>query len=360
MTAFTRLGSSLWDWEPWRELSMPTRNLWLALYTSGEAKRHVPGLWQGSIPSMSDAARMRPDDTVDSLDDLLTRELVEYDPKTRVLRLTELPDAGEWPQNGKVILSWWRRFETVPNCGVRNAHVPTIRWLLDHGAKSSGKKVTPHHEEAWAETFAQVQIPSPRRRGMRRLSDDSDTSTRVQPSLFPSQAPLSGHDPRYPQNSQVSVDNSAVLRQQPNINHLDTVSHTVRIPDPDPDTGIGSLSSSGEPAPPRRTLTLVPGYSVEDVVDVMRGGRWEDNFSKTHQDELRARFDVWLGQRVTLEDFRFLAQASREFGDAWDARVLATADIPDRIRRARRRASELEERMRMLDEFRPQLEKSTR
>ena len=67
MSAFTRLGASLWDWEPWTDLRAQTRILWLALYTSAEAKRHVPGLWQGGIPTMADAARMPPDDVIAAL-----------------------------------------------------------------------------------------------------------------------------------------------------------------------------------------------------------------------------------------------------------------------------------------------------
>ena len=127
MTAFTRLGSSLWDWEPWTDLAPLPRVLWLALYTSAEAKRHVPGLWHGGIPSMADAARLPPDDVIDALDKLLQRELVEYDAKLRVLRLCELPDAGEYPSNGKVILGWWTKFRTVPQCPVHDSHVKLLR-----------------------------------------------------------------------------------------------------------------------------------------------------------------------------------------------------------------------------------------
>src|SRR5882724_5806912 len=95
LSAFTRLGSALWNWEPWVTRTEITRLFWLALYTSGEAKRHVPGLWQGGFPSMADAARISPDKVIDALDELLDHEMVEYDPKTRVLRLCMLPDPGE-------------------------------------------------------------------------------------------------------------------------------------------------------------------------------------------------------------------------------------------------------------------------
>ena len=106
MTAFTRLGASLWDWEPWTELpTAESRLLWLALYTSAEAKRHVPGLWQGGFGAMSDAARMRTDVVIEALDVLIDRYLVEYDRKFKVLRLCELPDTDEYPTNNKMIKS---------------------------------------------------------------------------------------------------------------------------------------------------------------------------------------------------------------------------------------------------------------
>ena len=184
MSAFTRLGASLWDWEPWTDLRAQTRILWLALYTSAEAKRHVPGLWQGGIPTMADAARMPPDDVIAALDQLLERELVEYDQKLRVLRLCGLPDAGEYPSNGKVILGWWTKFNTVPPCPVRDAHVRTIAWIIDNGSRRAGT-ATDNHKEAWSQTFGTITIPPPRRRGIRRLADSLwDTGTQVQPSLW--------------------------------------------------------------------------------------------------------------------------------------------------------------------------------
>src|SRR4029079_3664356 len=153
MTAFTRLGSSIWDWEPWTELGTCARVLWLALFTSAEAKRHVPGLWQGGIPMMADAAHMSADDVRLALDQLLERETVEFDARSRVLRLCHLPDAGEFPSNGKVILGWWTRFKTVPACPVRDAHVRTLQWILDTGAERRGTPLTPDHANAWRTTF---------------------------------------------------------------------------------------------------------------------------------------------------------------------------------------------------------------
>ena len=192
MTAFTRIGPSLWNWERWTSLSPSEQILWLALYTTAEAKRLPPGLFHGSITAMAEASHRQVDETMMSLDRLLEAELVEFDQKARILRLTELPDAGEYPSAPSILESWWGKFMILPPCAVRDAHVPTIRWILDRGAasakKNRSKRPTPLHEEIWSATFATVTVPAPRRRGLRRLLD-SDTSTAAQPGLFGERRP---------------------------------------------------------------------------------------------------------------------------------------------------------------------------
>jgi hypothetical protein len=342
MTAFTRLGSSIWDWDRWTELEASPRILWLALYTSGEAKRHVPGLWQGSFSSMADAGRMRVDDVVNALDALLDRELVEYDAKLRVLRLCELPDCGEYPSNGRVILGWWTKFNTVPPCAVRDAHVRTLQWICQEGSRRSGKTFTPNHQEAWNDTFARIVIPAPRRRGVRRLADNNDTGTSVQPSLFsPPVSPVL-HESSYPQNPQIPVYNSAVLRQLNEINVPETVSHTVsdtvshtnrirdpgsRIPDHSSLSGEGDWGrGDGE----RRVLTLVPPatpYTADDVIRALAVGPWDSSFDQSHQNAIGALIPLWVTKGRGLSDFARLADYNRHSGRVWSARVLAGCDL---------------------------------
>lgn len=383
MTAFTRLGSSIWDWDPWTDLSGDARVLWLALYTSPAAKRHLPGLWHGGIPSMADAARMTGAAVVSALDELLERDLVEYDAKLRVLRLTQLPDCGEYPANGKVIKSWWTRFRTVPDCPVRNAHIRTLRWVLDEGASRAGKQVTDHHEEAWGQTFGTVAIPSVRRRGVRTIGD-SDTSTSVQPSLFPSAASTppsgaassggNGLDERwlgsYPQVHAQAVDNSAALHQSSKIRGPETVSDTVcdthRIPDPG--SRILRSSSSGDPAwspveitnsaaphvaPP--ALRLVPPYTATDVVAVLRSeGVYDPTFESTHHDALAASIPSWVARGVTLDDFARYGQLVATSKALVSSRQLVgAADLPGDIARAKAELDQRDVRLKMLAEFMP-------
>jgi hypothetical protein len=348
MTAFTRLGSSLWDWEPWTDLAASPRILWLALYTSAEAKRHVPGLWHGAIPSMADAARMAPDEVISALDVLLERDMVEYDAKFRVLRLCELPDAGEYPNNGNVLRSWWTRFRTVPTCAVRDSHVKTIAWICDEGSRRLQKPFSPNHKAAWDETFGTIVVPPPRRRGVRRLAD-SDTSTHVQPSLFLSSVASgsgNGSAPQgesgYPHNSQPAVDISAALHQSKEISGPETVSDTIsdtnrisdlgsRIPEIRISSGEGDGGGGARPV-----LALVPPYTVQDILREMSKGNWDPAFDKGHQNALSAMIPTWVAAQVTLEDFAFLREYSQLSGPRMNARWLLGCDIAAEISRARR------------------------
>ncbi len=148
--AFTRVGSSLWDWLPFVNLDNPwSRIVWLGLYTSSYAKRLPPGLWHGGPALVAEAAKAPPMEAYESLKDLATRRMIEIDPKLWVIRLIQLPDKGERPTQGNAIRSWWTRFQTVPRCQVRDEWVTLLRWLSE--------PFTPHHDEAWNETFLAVE-----------------------------------------------------------------------------------------------------------------------------------------------------------------------------------------------------------
>lgn len=186
MSVYTKLGVKFFEWSEINALPVGPRYLWVGLYASGQGRQSVPGLFYGSITSMADAVHLPVDEVLAYLDKLLEHDLVEYDRERRVLRLTKLPDAGEAPTNGNTIRGWWRKFQIVAQCQVRDAHVATLRWIMEEWSRETGKAVSADHEKAWAETFgnpALVTIPPPRKRGVRRLLD-SDTGTNVQPSLF--------------------------------------------------------------------------------------------------------------------------------------------------------------------------------
>lgn len=310
MSDFTRLGCSIWDWEPWTALDSQARILWLALYTSSEAKRIVPGLWHGGIPTLAEASRLQPDQVWASLDTLLEHDLIEYDRKLRVIHLTVLPDAGERPMNGKHIMGWWNRFVTVPRCQVRDAHIRVLRWLVEQGV------VTEDHEKSWAKTFgdtSKVQIPPPRKRGVRRLvEDESDTSTAVQPSLFPSGASPS----ESPSENPIRKKSGSPDTVCDTVTHTVCDTHTDTDPDTDPDliSGIGGGSGEGHAAG-KPTLVLVPmppAVTEHDLVNAL----WPDPRTRpvltdTRQFELQRAISTADDSTLTQEAIVLLAEFAR-------------------------------------------------
>jgi hypothetical protein len=189
---FTKIGTGLWSWSPWLRLETGSddivgrcaRLLWLAIYTSPESKRSVPGLLNVSVGGLAELAAMPTQAAYSYFDRLLAHDLVEYDAERRVVRLTSLPDGCEAPTNGNTIRAWWRRFLSVPECEIRDAHVGTVHWMLERWSLEAGRPISADHSKAWAETFGTISIPKQVRRGVRSLLGDSDTSTPVQPSLF--------------------------------------------------------------------------------------------------------------------------------------------------------------------------------
>lgn len=288
---FTAVGVQLWNWKPFRDLeSLAARMVWLALYTTAEGKRILPGLWQGSVYALAEASSMRPDDVLVGLDILIERGLVEYDQDNRLMRLTELPDAHERACNGRMIRGWWNRFQTLPDCPLRNAHIRTLWWLLEQ------EPMTKDHHEAWQSTFAAIIVPAVRRRGVRSLRqgetaqrslfEPRDSSTL--PVVLPNELPTTEYE--IPSASSVvetvssgassvgakisdTTEHGVVCESvNPNENNnsgyrIETVSHTVGDGDGDrvrfhsssPDSGAGSTGDRGTYQPtPTPHLALVP------------------------------------------------------------------------------------------------------
>lgn len=258
MSVFTAIGSGLWTWEPFLRLERDPRDVigrctklfWIALYTTPEAKMVVPGMFVGSVSTMADACRIQPDDARTYLDRLIEDDLVEYDVQRRVLRMTELPDCGESPANGKAILGWWRRFQNVPECRVRDAHVNTLRWIMDEWCRRNQKTLSPGHQQAWTETFGRITPPPMRKRSPRHEQTDLFTASGTRPANELSTTPS---DPN--SNKLVGIDSESSWNRFQQ--------------DPDPRSGSGSLRSEGGVGG-GRVLQLVPvAVDADDLADAL-------------------------------------------------------------------------------------------
>ncbi len=270
MSGFTKLGSGLWSWRPWLDLEhshddmlgRATRLFWIALYTGREA-RQVPGLFVGSITTMAETAHVPVDDARTYLDRLLEHEMVQVDLRERVLRLTMLPDAGESPTNGKTIRGWWNRFNNIPGCAVRDAHVEVLHWIMHEWSRANGKPISADHLTAWSETFGRLPLAKFQRKRV----------VHHQTTLFEASGP--------------------------EINNLDSLSDTLsssfrKEQDPDQRSGSGSGSGSGGRAP---VLTLVPhpAFDAEDLAELLHsatGGRFPSALTREQRIALGRAIDA--------------------------------------------------------------------
>lgn len=275
----TRISPKLWSWPRWTVLDACPRLLWLALYTTPEAKRMPAGLWHGGIGALAEAATMGATDVIDSLGKLLERELIEYDKEKRVIRLTEMPDKGERPHNGSVIRGWWTSFKSVPQCAVRDAHVPFLAWLAE--------PFTNDHQRAWDDTFATVKPPKGRV-GTRQVVGPTPDR---QSSLFP--------------------DNSGTP---------DTVSDTVSDTVWDPGSGIRDLGSESEGAEVDRKKPMP--FTVADLLGALHessGGRFRGTgpFDRRLGSPITAVIRELDAQGLGLDDVRRVGQWLADGGMAY-------------------------------------------
>jgi hypothetical protein len=295
----TRISPRIWSWQRWTALDANGRVLWLALFSTPEAKRMPAGLWHGGVGALAEAASMGATDVINSLTALLDKGLIEYDKGNKVIRLTELPDKGERPHNGSVIRGWWTSFKSVPPCAVRDAHVPFLAWLAE--------PFTNDHQKAWNDTFATVKAPKGRV-GTRSVTDP--TSER-QPDLF-----------------------------HVNSGSPDTVSDTVSDTVWDPGSGIGDLGSEREggkkPPLPFTVAELLA------ALDESSGGRFRGTgpFDRRLGSPITAVIRELDAQGLGLADVRLVGQwladggmsYRDDLGPLWLAK---TGNLIDAIAQAR-------------------------
>lgn len=281
--SYTNLGSGIWNWPPFRKLERSpddivgrcAKLLYLALYTTPEAKQQVPGLFVGSVTTIAEAAGFPVDATRTYLDRLLEDDLVEYDVENRVLRLVALPDSQEFPTNGNGIRGWWRRFSNVPECPTRDAHVHTLAWILYEWCRVTGKNLSKTHQDAWAETFARLHVPTtrPRPRPKKHLQTDlfalqSGASPERSLNELRAEDAERGPDQRDSARSNDFNMNSYNDRSTTVKREKDPEKDQDQVPDQVPDLRSPEVGSWGKQHP---VLTLVPmaAFDADDLAEVL-------------------------------------------------------------------------------------------
>jgi hypothetical protein len=288
---------------PVRHLDPVALKLWMVIYT----KSIIPGLWTGDVQDLSSQSFLSAEDTLRGLDELRSRELIEFDRAHRVLRLTQLPDAGEWPAAPTILKSWWGHFNRkVQACPVRDSHVSVLRWLVDEGARQSSKNTSGRpsalHEQIWSETFASVGIPVPRRRGVQRFGE-SGLETVNQPSLFALLEPRPSQVVETETDSSTGVDKSGPRE-------INTLSGSERVSRPSGEgegagegVFLGRGGAEGEGIDKRPMLTLVPPpayapFTLEQLLDVLdtRGPKLYEHERDAISEAITASTDLVLGE----------------------------------------------------------------
>jgi hypothetical protein len=125
---------------------------------------------------MADHARLSHAETVAALDLNIEREMVEFDARAQVLRLTKLPDRCEKASNGDCLRGWWSRRDTVPDCSVRDRHLQLMAWL-HLPIVASRRSAKEEMQRAWDETFGVALNTSPA-----SLSEINQGLDRLQPT----------------------------------------------------------------------------------------------------------------------------------------------------------------------------------
>lgn len=174
---YTGISSQLSRWKPLRRVKPAARWLWISLYTSREALAALPGLFPGTLYTISDAAGLDSlNEASNLMEQLVEAKLSQWDVENELIRLTELPDHLARAHTDHAIKGWWSRFRNIPQCALRDSHIPTLWNLIAAGT------VNDKMREMWKTTFGTIVPPEALPSFL--LPSSSDTGTAVQPSLF--------------------------------------------------------------------------------------------------------------------------------------------------------------------------------
>lgn len=141
--------TAFYHWRAWRNAPGDARSILGALYDSPEVKRICTGLFGGGVAALAEVAALPFGDAVTALALLVERGLVEHDPAERVIRLTQFPDRSERPANPNCLIRWWKGFQSVTACRVRDNHVALIEWVCT--------PLSSKHLDVWVTTFGTVE-----------------------------------------------------------------------------------------------------------------------------------------------------------------------------------------------------------
>jgi hypothetical protein len=238
-----------WDDARVKLLSMAAGMGWFYLL-SGPESQFLPGILRAGPSILAEGVWCinTAKESHAAIEEMVAVGLIECDPDSRVIRIPKVPKHNP-PGNQRVVLGWYRKWLTVPDCQLRSRHVASLYYPVDRLIRQAESKGQDQKAAAWrgvwTDTFGVVELES-----------DEDP----QPELFatkvqaPSHTPASNQESNGASNQESNtklfntvsnkqstdgltpqVSKHAPLVKQP----LDRVSNVVRnesvYPDPDPD-----------------------------------------------------------------------------------------------------------------------------
>lgn len=146
----------LWVDPRFMQATDATRQLWLYL-VCGPKSAWLPGLVTGECHVSAGAALRRPDEAMrQALEDLIRARVVAFDAERRLILVADgLADAT--PGNHKVLKGWFRRWQQLADCAIKDGYVALLKARIDrliHRALSEGDhKSADGWSVVWSTTF---------------------------------------------------------------------------------------------------------------------------------------------------------------------------------------------------------------
>jgi len=151
-------------------MSLDARAVFWGLYVGRSANLLAPpGLFLGGLTALADESGVGIVTAQNAIAEMVKQGIVQVDERRKLIRLTEMPDRGNRPSNGKCIYGWYRRWEELPNSPLKYRHIELLAWLC--------QPFTKDHEGAWAHTFGGEDIQPRFRVAMEQGERDSSAQT---------------------------------------------------------------------------------------------------------------------------------------------------------------------------------------
>ena len=138
----------LWDDSKFLSLNPIGRLAWLCILT-GAGRTALPGLTTNfDALTLASSLRFEVTECTFAIRDLLERDMAQYDPAVRVLRVPRAPRYAIC-RNPNMLAGWYRLWNSVPDCSLKYDHIGSLAECVNFTNVSM--------VERWDRTFGRIQ-----------------------------------------------------------------------------------------------------------------------------------------------------------------------------------------------------------